>query len=583
MRVALAIISVIVLAIHGVVAYNQLSAPWQGIQQQYFDEAGKLADSDAVRETLARRSPKIEQTIVRSFGPARVDRCTPCHIAVDDPRFANGEEPLRTHPPIPGHKLENFGCTICHEGQGRAVSAEGAHEGGEDWPWPLLPKEMIEANCVQCHADPGWAGAPHVNAGRRLFFERACYTCHTIADLSYGSIGPELTEVGKKRRFDYILGKIKDPRATVPTSTMPQQDLTDEQRLDIATFLEAQQGGSLSRAPLAQFVSAQQQRPSTLPLERIVGPEGASIDVLPAVDKGAALVPRVGCLSCHKLDDRDGKVGPDLAWTSSQRDGRWLMAHFQDPKSVVPGSVMPPYPLPPEVFDSLSQYLLSRPLPPVPAEPAAQFTALCARCHGDTGRGDGVINGYLDPRPRDLTKASFMKTKTRERLIASVMNGVPGTSMAPWGQVLGEERAAALVDYVLGNVAKGSAAKLTTRQAPATNPVPYSAESVARGEETFMNRCWGCHGKKADGHGPNADLIVPRPRNLRNTPFVRAAPYARLHESVKYGVQGTAMPASGFDFNLDDNAIGDVLNFIYGLNGLGAAPPPPAPSTPSTR
>jgi high-affinity iron transporter len=106
---------------------------------------------------------------------------------------------------------------------------------------------------------------------------------------------------------------------------------------------------------------------------------------------------------------------------------------------------------------------------------------------------------------------------------------------------------------------------------------------VARGEVVFLNRCWGCHGKKADGHGPNAADIQPRPRNLRNKPFVQTLTYARLHESIKYGVQGTAMPAAGFDFALDDGAIGDLVNYIHALNGLGtptaAAAGPQAPAT----
>nr|HRC86756.1 c-type cytochrome [Thermoanaerobaculia bacterium] len=426
-----------------------------------------------------------------------------------------------------------------------------------------------EANCVQCHTDPGWQHAPRVAAGRRLFFERACYTCHTIAGLSYGSIGPELTEVGRKRRFDYVLAKIENPRASNPTSTMPRQDLTAEQRMDLAIFLKAQQGGSISRAPLAQFVAGQQQRPEWLPVERIVGPDAERIRLLAPAAQGEALVPKVGCFSCHKLDGHDGGVGPDLAYTNSQRDQAWLMRHFEDPKSVVPGSVMPPYPLPREVFEALSAYLLGRTPPALPAGPAEQFAQLCSRCHGTAGKGDGVIAKYLDPQPRDLSKAAFMKTKTRDRLVASLMNGVPGTSMAPWGHVLGQQGAERLVDYVLTEVVKGAGPKLAHREIPGHNPVPYSAASVARGQATFLNRCWGCHGKKADGHGPNAEDIVPRPRNLRNGPFVRGVAYSRLHESIKYGVQGTAMPAAGFDFALDDAAIGDLINFIYSLNGLG--------------
>ena len=570
MRAGLAIISLIVLAIHGVVFYNQFYSPWQDHQKEYFERAVKASDNEAVKATLRARKPAIEQTIVRSFGPERVDRCRTCHIAVDDPRFAKADQPLRTHPPIPGHKLETFGCTVCHDGQGRAVDAWHAHEGGHDWPWPLLPAELIQANCVQCHAEADWPQAPLVNEGRRLFFERACYTCHTISGLSYGSIGPELTEVGRKRRYEYIRHKIEDPRATNPTSTMPKQDLNKHQVTALTAFLKAQQGALISRAPLTQFVSTQQQRPEWLPVTQIVGAQYAGIENLPPVERGRELVPRVGCLSCHKLGDRDGRVGPELSYAAAQRDHAWLMAHFKDPKSVVPGSLMPPYPLPEAAFDSLSLYLLSLQPPAVPATPAEQYQALCSRCHGEKGRGDGVIAAYLDPKPRDLTKAAFMKTKTRERLIHSVREGVAGTSMAPWGGVLDEAAAGALVDYVLAEVTQGSAAKRVERKVPRANPVPFSQASVARGEAIFLNRCWGCHGKKADGHGPNAEDIVPRPRNLRNSPFLRSVGYARLHESIQYGVQGTAMPAAGFDFALGEKDIGDLINYIYNLNGLGS-------------
>ncbi len=58
---------------------------------------------------------------------------------------------------------------------------------------------------------------------------------------------------------------------------------------------------------------------------------------------------------------------------------------------------------------------------------------------------------------------------------------------------------------------------------------------------------------------------MPRPRNLRNGPFLRSVSYARLHESIKYGVQGTAMPAAGFDFALDDKSIGDLINYVVQL------------------
>ena len=193
-----------------------------------------------------------------------------------------------------------------------------------------------------------------------------------------------------------------------------------------------------------------------------------------------------------------------------------------------------------------------------------------------TGQADGIIATYLDPAPRDLSKRAFMRTKPEKRLLKSVMNGVPGTSMAPWGRVLGEERAGALVDHVLENLTGGEPRQPSGRKVPAMNPVAYSEQSVGRGEAIFLTRCWGCHGKKADGHGPNAEDIVPRPRNLRNTPFIESVGYQRLHGSIKYGVQGTAMPAF-IDLALSDEEIGDLINFVYSVSlqppeGTGAGP-----------
>ena len=58
MRAALAVISIIVLAIHGVVFYNQFSHRWERNQVAYFDQARALAKSDAERTALADRSPR---------------------------------------------------------------------------------------------------------------------------------------------------------------------------------------------------------------------------------------------------------------------------------------------------------------------------------------------------------------------------------------------------------------------------------------------------------------------------------------------------------------------------------------------
>jgi len=100
------------------------------------------------------------------------------------------------------------------------------------------------------------------------------------------------------------------------------------------------------------------------------------------------------------------------------------------------------------------------------------------------------------------------------------------------------------------------------------NPVAMSADSVERGETIFLQRCTGCHGRKADGRGPNSIDITPRPRNLTNTAFVQSVSDRRLFESINYGVDGTAMP-SWIDYGLSQNDVGDIVNFIRSLNKSG--------------
>jgi high-affinity iron transporter len=101
-----------------------------------------------------------------------------------------------------------------------------------------------------------------------------------------------------------------------------------------------------------------------------------------------------------------------------------------------------------------------------------------------------------------------------------------------------------------------------------------TSDSIGRGEHIFLQRCTGCHGRKADGKGPNSLDISPRPRNLRNSAFVQNASDRRLFDSILYGVQGTAMP-SWIDYGLSQNDVGDLINFIRSLNQPQAKPQAP--------
>jgi cytochrome c oxidase cbb3-type subunit 2 len=218
----------------------------------------------------------------------------------------------------------------------------------------------------------------------------------------------------------------------------------------------------------------------------------------------------------------------------------------------------------------MAAYLATRSTPPHFTSAEETYKGLCARCHGEKGDGKGPIWLYIDPAPRDLTKAAFMTSKPESRFLDSLKNGVPGTSMPPWVRVLTDDQRKAVLDYVFQNFVK-EPRKPQERKVPDTDPIAYSPESVGRGEAIFVARCTGCHGRKADGKGPNSLDISPRPRNLRNRAFVASVSDHRLFDSILYGVQGTAMP-SWIDYGLTQNDVGDIINFIHSLNKPSSAP-----------
>jgi sulfur oxidation c-type cytochrome SoxX len=587
MRTALAIASLIVLGVHGAVFYQQFFHKWEQYQTAYFDQARTRSRSEAERAELSEREPKIEQTLVTLFGDTRVDRCATCHVAADDPRFKDQFQPLRTHPYSAAlgdveregrwerrHKFTEFGCTICHDGQGRGLEEVYAHGKDAYWPEPLLGyvwqenwrkdfrtklagKEYMEANCAQCHTGENFAGTPHVERGRQLFFKTNCYGCHKIQGLSDGTLGPELTEAGRKFKVDYLWESIAEPRANLASSFMPQFKLSEGDIKSLVIFLKSRRGMNFNETTLDRFRAR-------LAPAKLEGP-GAAARAGDPVARGRESLKERACTACHKLGAEDGGIAPDLSFEGLLKDQDWIFGHFRNPRSAVPDSIMPTFHFGDDEFGALAAYLGSLTTKPAAAGAAETYNAYCQRCHGGKGDGKGPIAYYIDPAPRDLTKASFFESKPRERFLESIRKGVPGTSMPAWGKAFSEAQIEAVYGYVEATFTKPRPRALKARNVPGSNPVEPSPDSIRRGEEIYLARCTGCHGRKADGKGPNSLDILPHPRNLRNSWFVNAAGDQRMLESILYGVQGTAMPP-WIDYGLSRKDAGDLLNYIRSLN-----------------
>src|SRR6202012_1906992 len=67
--------------------------------------------------------------------------------------------------------------------------------------------------------------------------------------------------------------------------------------------------------------------------------------------------------------------------------------------------------------------------------PAIAYQIHCSACHGEFLGGNGPISLWIYPIPKDLRNADFLRNYTRERVMNSIIHGVKGTPMPPWGEV----------------------------------------------------------------------------------------------------------------------------------------------------
>src|SRR5207245_3415785 len=119
-----------------------------------------------IREPL-----KIMPAVMTPKGEKKPDEYAQAFVSHPEPEL------LKIHDP------DKFGCSPCHQGNGRATtSVEKAHGNYEHWLWPLFPKGNVEAGCQTCHAsdmvlvsnDVGWT----ISEGKDLFRQRGCVGCH---------------------------------------------------------------------------------------------------------------------------------------------------------------------------------------------------------------------------------------------------------------------------------------------------------------------------------------------------------------------------------------------------------------------
>jgi len=120
-----------------------------------------------------------------------VDRCETCHLNARAPlpvtaADMGGERLFASHPRadelFANHDPQRFGCSMCHGGNGVAVtSVEDAHGLNHHWLQRMHPSGNVEAGCIQCHSkDIYLAGGERHNEAKDNFRHFGCWGCHKL-------------------------------------------------------------------------------------------------------------------------------------------------------------------------------------------------------------------------------------------------------------------------------------------------------------------------------------------------------------------------------------------------------------------
>ena len=272
------------------------------------------------------------------------------------------------------HKMSEFACTVCHEGQGSATDFKWASHtpdteaernewrekygwfDNHDWLYPMYPQRFVESACLKCHHDVAGllpnerfpdASAPKLIRGYNLVRMYGCFGCHDIngfeGDKRIGpdmrvepnalavgqnggdhpgqlrTPGPSLRFIGHKTGGDFLYDWIHNPRHFRPDTRMPRAFglwnhlVRERDRRAVQDFEPVEIQG---------IVAYLEDRTGDF---SVLESPGGIAETTPAekAERGKILFQTRGCLVCHDHNDfpdvaafRDeGEIveGPDLS------------------------------------------------------------------------------------------------------------------------------------------------------------------------------------------------------------------------------------------------------------------------------
>jgi len=192
------------------------------------------------------------------------------------------------------------------------------------------------------------------------------------------------------------------------------------------------------------------------------------------------------------------------------------------------------------------------------------YQKFCVHCHGPRGRGNGTATPYLSPQPRDLSSGVFKFHSTQnnalpvdEDLARTIRQGVPGTSMPPWGGVLTPLEIRSLVAYIKTFSGRFNR-EIPDYRIRVGLELPHDPLSVRQGGEVYRQmRCGSCHGKDGKRSGPldaSLDDIWGHTSyvyDLERPELYKAGASSRdIYQTLVAGMDGT--PMNAYDYLTED-------------------------------
>jgi len=200
--------------------------------------------------------------------------------------------------------------------------------------------------------------------------------------------------------------------------------------------------------------------------------------------------------------------------------------------------------------------------PPRPPDAAragrgkAVYERYCISCHGEQGDGRGYSAQWLDPRPRDFTRAIFKCRSTPsgtlpvdDDLMRTLNEGLYHTNMPSW-QVLGDRQLRDVIEYIK------TFSPRWKEEGPG-EPIQYvrepadDAASRKKGQQIWnAQACFNCHGQTGKGDGSSVPTLFDD-WGFHITPFdFTSSPHRKcgssdkdLYRTFLTGLNGTPMPS----------------------------------------